>query len=451
MSFPDTPRPLSRWVCTIPDHPWRDQPLASATPVDDASAPPDSAPETDAALRLTGTRHQTWEGFGGCFNELGWNALAVLDPDARAAVLDALFAPDADDGCRFTLARLPIGASDYAAEWYSLNEHDGDLAMEHFSVARDRGGLLPYVQAALTRRPELTLFASPWSPPTWMKHPRAYNYGTLRWEPDILAAYALYFARFVEAYAAEGVRVAAVHVQNEPDSDQKFPSCVWTGEKMRDFIRDHLGPLFRDRGLWPATEIWAGTIERAEYHLWAETILSDPGARAFVAGVGYQWAGKGSVQQTAVAWPELRLLQTENECGDGQNTWAYAGYVWDLLWHYLTNGVHGYCYWNMVLAPGGRSTWGWTQNAMFTVDPATREVVRQPEFYVMAHLARFVQPGAVRLGVTGPMAANALAFENPGGQTVVALRNPFPQARDCRLGPHHRLTLPGDSLHTLVF
>jgi glucosylceramidase len=291
------------------------------------------------------------EGFGGCFNEMGWQALQTLSIDRRAQVLRDLFDPTT--GCGYRLCRVPIGANDYALEWYSHNEHDGDIAMKHFSIARDQLSLIPYVRAAMAIQPDLHLFASPWSPPTWMKQPRAYNSGVLRWEPEILEAYALYLLKFVQAYHAEGLPVQQLHIQNEPNSDQKFPSCVWTGGKMRDFIRDYLGPCFREADV--PCEIWAGTIERPDYDAWAHTILMDPLARAFIAGVGYQWAGQGAVQRTHQSWPELRLLQTESECGNGSNTWEYAHYVFTLLHHYLNNGVNGYVYWNMVLPPGGFS------------------------------------------------------------------------------------------------
>lgn len=101
-----------------------------------------------------------------------------------------------------------------------------------------------------------------------------------------------------------------------------------------------------------------------------------------MSGVGYQWAGKGAVQRTHQSWPDLRLLQTESECGEGSNTWEYAHYVFTLLHHYLSNGVNGYVYWNMVLPPGGRSTWGWPQNSMLTVDATLQTVTYNPEFYV---------------------------------------------------------------------
>lgn len=111
-----------------------------------------------ADLAFTGQVHQDVEGFGGCFNELGWEALNLLPEEERKAVLHSLFHPEGD--LRFSICRLPIGASDYALEWYSLNEADGDLAMEHFSIERDRKYLIPYIREALKLNPDLKLFAS---------------------------------------------------------------------------------------------------------------------------------------------------------------------------------------------------------------------------------------------------------------------------------------------------
>jgi len=334
-----------RWICTTQDAAWTDRAPA---------APGGAAPD----LRLSGSRHQAMRGFGGCFNEIGAAALQALADRDRAAVLRELFDPR--EGCRFNLCRLPVGASDYALEWYSLDEHDGDYGMERFSIERDGRLLIPCVRSALALRPDMTLFASPWSPPTWMKHPRAHNFGRLVQTDAVQRAYALYFVRFVQAYAGEGITIRQIHPQNEPCADQKFPSCLWSGEQMRDFIRDWLAPAFREHGL--DCEIWLGTINSDDYDGWANTVLSDPGARACVAGVGYQWAGKGAIQRTYESWPGVPLMQTENECGDGRNSWDYAHYVFGLMRHYISNGAAAYVYWNMVLPPDGECTWGWRQN-----------------------------------------------------------------------------------------
>lgn len=401
-----------------------------------------------ATLAATGREGQVWEGFGGCFNELGWIALSHLASRDRDAALRALFAPA---GCGFTHGRLPIGASDYAAEWYSHNEVAGDYAMRRFSIARDREYLLPYLRAALRLQPDMTLFASPWSPPTWLKHPRAYNFGTLVWDARTRAAYARYFVKFIEAYRREGIHIRQVHPQNEPVADQKFPSCKWTGAQLRDFIRDNLAPALRRAGL--DTEVWLGTLNTADYDGFVHQVLSDPRAHRAIAGVGFQWDGRGAIQRTRQAFPEKRLMQTENECGDGQNTWAYAHYIFGLMQHYLTNGAHAYLYWNMVLEPGGRSTWGWLQNAMLTVDPARRQLVYNPEFYVMKHAAHFIKPGAVRLELEGPWAGNAFAFRGAMGRTVTVVQNPHAEARPLALATPAgvlTLTLRPQSINTVV-
>jgi glucosylceramidase len=260
-----------------------------------------------------------------------------------------------------------------------------------------------------------------------LKHPRAYNYGTLVWERKHLAAYALYFVKFVQAYAREGVRIAQIHPQNEVVADQKFPSCLWTGAQLRDFIRDHLGPAFARAGL--NCEIWLGTLNTDDYNAFPFTVLSDPRANSYVAGVGFQWAGKAAIQRTHAAWPEKRLMQTENECGDGLNTWAYAHYVFGLIQHYISNGANAYVYWNMVLPEGGLSTWGWRQNSMITVDIKRQRLTYRPEFYVMRHLGQFVEPGAHRMGLAGTWAGIAVAFRNPRGSTVIVMHNPFADAR----------------------
>lgn len=411
------------------------------------------------SLIITDQVDQTIKGFGGCFNEMGYDVLDRLSSDDRAKAFQALFS---EEGCGFNFCRLPIGANDYALEWYSHDEVDEDLTQKHFSIDRDYQYLIPYIKEAQQVNPQLALFASPWSPPTWMKNPKAYNFGTLRWEEPVLKAYALYFKKFVEAYAQEGIPIEQVHIQNEPRSNQKFPSCVWTGTKMRDFIRDYIGPLFEREKVH--CEIWAGTVEVGsvlgweidtigveDYANWAHTILSDEKAHHYTAGVGYQWRGKGAVQSTRAAFPEKPIVQTENECGDGQNTWAYALYVFELMWHYFVNGTIAYTYWNMILPEGGTSTWGWKQNSLLSVT-AENELRFNPEFYVMKHVAHFVRNGAKRLATQGHWSSMAFAFENPDGSRVAVLSNPLKDAQKIDLvvsGKRYALDLPPLSISTV--
>jgi glucosylceramidase len=434
-----------QWIITTPEKHWVDGSDIQTT---------DTA---DSNLIVTQTEHQTWLGFGGCFNELEWKALSILEPDHRESVLKDLFAPGFE--CQFNFCRVPIGANDYAESWYSLNETENDFEMKSFSIERDQKNLIPFIKSAQRFCPDLKLFASPWSPPTWMKHPRAHNYGVIIWEEQILKAYALYFLNFVQAYANEGIPIHQIYVQNEPMSDQKFPSCIWTGEQLRVVIRDYLGPLFEKNNL--KTEIWLGTLNGPEvdnrflfttYNDYANLVLHDELARKYIKGIGYQWCGKYAIQRTRQGWPEIPIIQTENECGDGTNSWEYAGYIFDLFHHYITNDVVAYVYWNMVLPPRGESTWGWHQNSLITIDSKTRALTFNPEYFVMKHFSKFIKPGSIRIGLQGEWSANAVGFKDMNG-TVIVVRNPFNTQSQLKLNiaeTTHLFNLKPYSINTIV-
>lgn len=410
-------------------------------------------------LELNGESYQTIDGFGGCFNELGYIALKKIPNDKKEEVLRNLFDPEE---CNFTYCRLPIGANDYSESWYSLNETKGDYEMKNFSIERDKECLIPYIKEAEKYSGELNLFASPWSPPTWMKFPEVYNFGTLIWEEKNLKAYALYFKKFIEEYQKEGIKINQVHIQNEPIADQKFPSCVWSGKQLLDFIKEYIGPLFEENKL--DTEIWLGTLNSpyddygdenwqfGQYNNFANTVLSDKDAKRYIKGVGYQWGGKHALLQTKIAYPEMKLIQTENECGEGKNSWEYAEYVFDLMWTYFINGVSAYTYWNMVLEEEGISTWGWKQNSLITVTK-DNDVKYNPEYYLMRHFSKYIKQGATMKGLKGDFAGNALAFENPDGSVVLELLNPFDELQEVTFsvnGEDYSFNIQPHSFNTLV-
>ena len=382
---------------------------------------------------------QVIDGFGGSFNELGWEAMTVLDDSARRKVVAALFS---EDGCNFNLGRMPIGANDFAVDWYSLNETPGDYSMERFSMERDRQRLIPYIELAMQFQPDLRIWGSPWAPPSWMKQNGYYACSPSRYnelDPSLprrengatdfitdgrtLDAYALYFAKYVEGYRGEGIDVYAVHVQNEPHSCQPFPSSLWQGTDLKDFVRDHLGPLFSERGM--DTEIWYGTFERpyeGQFAAEIDSLLNDAEAMQYISGVGFQWAGKEAIAAVHAQRPELDLMHTETECGNGQNTWAYAEYIYDLWRHYFDNGANAQLHWNMILSAGEVSTWGWRQNSMISVDYSSGTVTYNPEFYLVKHFSHFIRPGARKLRISGDRLSE-LAFRNPDGSIVLVLHN----------------------------
>lgn len=176
-----------------------------------------SKPTTQAEITIyTSDKLQQIDGFGGCFNEIGWEALLSITPAEREKIMKELFTPA---GANFSICRMPVAANDYSLSYYSYNDVPEDFTMGNFNIDRDRYILIPYIKEALKIRPDLKLWASPWSPPAWMKVNNHYalhggkingqsngvtpekeilnNSTAFRMETSYLKAYALYLSKFV--------------------------------------------------------------------------------------------------------------------------------------------------------------------------------------------------------------------------------------------------------------
>jgi len=405
------------------------------------------------------------QGFGACFNELGWTSLQTLREDDRENILRELF--DSSTGSRFTYCRAPIGANDFATEAYSYDETDGDFALKNFSIAHDEKTLVPFIRAALRYQPKLKLWASPWSPPSWMKRNHFYaeakSYPGMKdngirpdqvghegedmfiQEPMYFEAYARYFGRYIDAYRAKGISIGMVMPQNEFNSAQNFPSCTWTAEGLTRFIR-YLAPEMEKRGV----ELFFGTLERGNPKL-LETAMADAIVGRAIKGVGVQWAGKNALPAIHSEFPSLLIFQSEQECGDGSNSWQYTGYCWQLMKHYLRSGASGYMYWNISTANGGKSTWGWAQNSLVSVDSKTKSYRFTHDYYLLKHLTHFVDVGA-RILLTSGTCDDAIAFVNPDGSLALLIRNELPHSQRVEVQLRNRaamVELPPDSIGTV--
>lgn len=460
-----TARATGKWYMSTEQAQWTER---DVTAVDPGSLP--------GLLTLTDDWFQTMTGFGACFNELGWEALKTLSEADRQLALKKLWGPEE---LGLTYNRVPIGASDYGDGWYSHNEMPWDFPQANFTLARDEGNLIPYIKAAQaymdTGSDRQYLFASAWSPPTWMKlnhlSPQAYSecgpgpFG-LNKTDEMQSSYALYLSKFVTEYGKRGINVTSVMVQNEPYAGGcNYPKCEWTGAAMRDFIKGYFGPLFAEEhgpdAAFPS-ESWLGTLNTDNFTESAQTVYEDKEAAKYTAGMAFQWAGASIIARAHEEWPHLPLIQSENECGDGQNTWEYAlHHIFNRYHAFIAGGASAYVYWNAVLdGPShGASHWGWHQNSMVSVWNGS--VVLNPEYYLMKHFSHVVRPGAQRVGVTGDPywsggtqgLGNALAFLSTAGELIVVLVNADVRARNLTVvasGEAYAMLVPPKSLNTFV-
>ena len=191
------------------------------------------------------TWYQEILGFGGAFTDASCFLFSQLNPSDRKTLFDELFGPE---GLRFSMGRTCIGSSDYTTSIYSLDDSpEPDPNLKRFSIEHDRAYILPTLRMAREVNPDIFLFAAPWSPPAWMKPNHSMLGGSM--ERKYFDAYAKYFVRFLQSYAAEGVKVNAVTVQNEVDTNQNssMPACLWAQEDEARFVARHLGRHWRTR------------------------------------------------------------------------------------------------------------------------------------------------------------------------------------------------------------
>ena len=395
---------------------------------------------------------QSLDGVGGAFNEIGGEALMSLPADLQDEVMKNIFSKT--EGAGFSFCRTAVGASDFGIDAYSYSEVADDYEMEHFSIEREEKSLIPYIQKAYKFNPELKLFASPWSPPAWMKYSGFMDRGEefpdknhLKDEPKIYEAYALYFSKYISAYSQKNIKVDRLVIQNENDISTKYPSCVMSVDQMGKFVKDYLKPQFNKDKI--NTEIWAGT-----FRTWGPIDAIEFAAKkeyhdAF-DGIGIQYTAQQHIQDIRSLLPQAKIMHTEGNCDNGKNTVEQASRRLKEVASYINYGVANYCYWNMILNETTESGWGWAQNSLINIDRQNKTVRYNPDFTVIALISKFLQPGAVRFASSVP--ATAITVKN-NGKLFVLIQNDDekPKTYNCQLTGQEpfEVQLPGNSVSAI--
>jgi glucosylceramidase len=343
------------------------------------------------------------------------------------AIVHELFGRNPGIGLSFV--RVPMGASDFSTRDYSYDDMPAgqtDSTLAHFSIDPDRADKLPLLEAALAVNPQLRLVGSPWSPPGWMKTTGSLIQGTLR--PEAYDSFAEYFRRFIQAYAAEGVPVFAVTMQNEPAYEPAdYPGMRLDPAIRAEVIGRHVGPLFAKSGIQTRILDWDHNWDLPSSPL---AVLADSAARSYVGGVAWHcYAGGVGVQDDVhAAYPDKDTYFTE--CSGG----AWAPVFADNLKYFVgtlvigtTRGwAKGVALWNLALDENGGPHLGGCGNCrgVITINSATGAVTRNVEYYALAHASQFVRPGAHRIGSsTNVSGLQTVAFRNAddGSRVLIVL------------------------------
>jgi glucosylceramidase len=370
-----------------------------------------------------GRSFQTIEGFGGAFTDAAADVFAALPAASQEAFLKASFDPVEGNG--YTLCRTTIHSCDYAAGMYTYDDVPGDKALAHFSIEHDRKNRLPFIKRAQAiAGGELRLYASPWSPPGWMKTNGEMLHGG-KLKPEHRQTWADYFVRYVKAYAAEGEPIWGLTVQNEPLATQVWESCLFTANEERDFVRDYLGPTLHRNGL-ADLKLMIWDHNRGLVYQRAEAAYGDPATSKYIWGTAFHWYvgdHHDNVRQLHDAYPEKALLYTEGGIG---GSWEAASRLARNVILDLNNWTVGWAVWNLLLdSEGGpRHAGGLMGGSIVNADLGTGQLSFNPPHYAFGHFTRFIRPGARRIVCTSSSDAFlATAFRNPDGKLAVVLTN----------------------------
>jgi glucosylceramidase len=378
----------------------------------------------------TERKYQVMEGFG--FSLTGGSAMLIsrLPAPDRSALLHELFLPY-EEGIGVSFLRLSIGASDLSEHSFSYDDRpdgqaDPELAL--FDIEAGDREVISLLREILAINPAIKIIATAWSAPPWMKTNRSFIGGKLR--PDCYGIYAAYLVKYLQAMRERGIAIHAMTPQNEPLNPNNEPSMVMEASEQAEFIKNYLGPSLCEAGLNEVELFcWDHNCDMKEYPL---AVFADAEARRYLAGSAWHLYGGdiSALSEVHQAYPAMKLYFTEQWVGaDGQ----FAG---DLMWHVrnvligsLRNWSQVVLEWNLASDPFCRPHTLGGESRCVGALTVGEDIIRNVAYYVIAHAAKFVRPGSVRIYSNEPASLPNVAFLTPAGYIVLIAFNDGAESR----------------------
>lgn len=409
------------------------------------------------AIMLDASRlFQTLEGIGGALTDASAETFYKLPEDKQRELIDAYFS--SEKGIGYSLCRTHINSCDFSSESYAYSGTPGDTELKDFSIGHDLKHRIPFIKEALkTAGGNLRLFASPWSPPAWMKTNNNMLQGG-KLKAEYYPSWANYFVKFLEEYKKEGIDFWGVTVQNEPMAVQTWESCIFTAEEERDFVKGYLGPAIA-KSQFPSTKIVIWDHNRGIMYQRAKTVYDDPEASKYVWGTGFHWYTGDhfeNVKLHSEAFPDKKMLFTEG-CNypfnyDSLREWHWGETYGRSIIHDFNNGASGWVDWNILLDETG----GPNHVNNFCLAPVigntkTGELIYTNSFFYLGHFSKFLKPGARRI-ICSSNDDNliATAFINPDGTVVSIIQNETAVAKDFLVWLDNRALKTNSPAHSII-
>lgn len=407
---------------------------------------------------------QTFIGIGGAITDSSAEVFAKLSKEKQEELLQAYYGKS---GIDYSLMRTSIHSCDFSKGNFTYIE-EGDKELKTFSIEVDKAYRLPMIKRAIEKAGGSMLFyASPWSPPAFMKDSKNMLRGG-KLLPEYYDAWAKYYAKFIKAYEAEGIPVWGLTIQNEPMATQRWESCIYTAEEERDFLKNHLGPILEKEGLGDKNiVVWDHNRDLITHR--ANTIFDDPEAAKYAWGTGFHWYEtwrKGdpmfdNLQRIQESYPDKKLLFTEgcNEAFDPEKYqyWPNAERYGHSMINDFNRGTVGWTDWNILLdETGGPNHVNNLCFAPIHADTRTDSLIYTPSYYYIGHFSKFIRPGAKRVSTVSSISfLESTTFVNPDGKMVTVVMNSTDEEISYQLyvgsSTATSITIPARAMQSIIY
>lgn len=368
----------------------------------------------------TSKTYQTIDGFG--FALTGGSATLInsLQEAKKSALLSELF-DTAGTHIGISYIRVTLGASDLSASAFSYDDTPGDIELKNFNLDKEKADLIPILKRILAINPKIKILASPWSAPAWMKDNNSFYGGSLK--SEYYDAYARYFVKYIQGMQALGINIDAITPQNEPLNAYNNPSMLLLAADEGKFIKQNLGPAFRQAGIKAKIIVYDHNADHPEY---ATAIYQDPEANPFVDGAAFHLYG-GNINALGPVhdqFPEKNIYFTEQATFSGGDFGGDLAYhVSNLIIGATRNWSRNVLEWNLASDPSlGPHTNGGCSTCLGAVTISSN-FSRNVSYYIIAHASKFVHPGAVRIYSDLEPTIQTVAFKNTDGTKVLIALN----------------------------
>ena len=404
-------------------------------------------------------KFQTIEGFGGALTDAAAETFYKLSKDKQKEFLKAYF--DKKTGIGYNLFRTHINSCDFSSESYAYGDTKDDTALTNFSIEHDKKFRIPFIKEVQALvGDEFKMFASPWSPPAWMKTNNDMLHGG-KLKPEYFQTWANYYVRFFDEYKKQGINFWGLTVQNEPLATQIWESCIYTAEEEKDFVKNFLGPTLA-KSAFKDTKIIIWDHNRGPMVQRAMTAFDDPEAGKYIWGTGFHWYVEDNFDNVKLvheAYPDKKLLFTEG-ClypfdYSRLSEWHWGEEYAKSIIHDLNNSVVGWTDWNILLdEKGGPNHVGNYCYAPVIANTKTNELIYMISYYYLGHFSKYIRPGAQRVlcsSTTDKILATA--FINKDSSIAVVALNTQDEDHDFNIIIDHQkisCSLPKHSINTVL-